>query len=55
MSQPAAWEPYTEVACPVCGWPLTEDRGPYPEGPDSEDQALHRMHCGWCDKGFDAR
>ncbi len=50
------FEPYTDVACPRCGWWRTEDAGPYPDQPGAEsDPSLHLMHCHWCCKSFDAR
>ena len=47
------YEPYVGVTCPVCGYPLTEDLGPYPEH-YQEDPSLHYMGCPECMKNFDA-
>lgn len=53
MSQPA-YEHYL-TPCPRCGYPETMDSGPYPNPPESEDQALHLIHCPRCGKESDAR
>lgn len=47
------FESYQNVTCPRCGWPLTDDCGPYPSPPYPEDPSRHLMHCDWCGKEFD--
>lgn len=57
MSQPSfgdvPFEPYVGVTCPRCGYPLTEDCGPYPVPQYPDNPARHLMHCDWCMKEFD--
>jgi rubrerythrin len=54
----AAYEIYTDVVCPRCGYTEARDAGPYePDWTDAElgpvDDRVHLMWCGRCGGPFD--